>query len=95
MSHYTVNYAKTPLAKKREKALNDTCEFLGQTRFDALLAYITEAYPKPTSTAAIGVRNSLGMFAGVEGYPVVAILATLWNLEDHEVINLFNTDTEN
>ena len=91
---HEINYSSLPAEEKRQTALNDLREWLGDEPFRIIAAEIQQM-PK-TKEAARSASFQLEMFAGVSGYPVAAWIASLWNLTDDEVVDmlLLKAETE-
>ena len=87
-----IDYGTTPdLAEKRQRALNDMTDWFGKVETMPNLMREVAELPH-TYEAAYAIRWQLGMFAGVQGYPVIALLAECWNMTDDEVVELFEAN---
>ena len=88
MSH-EINYSKLTGAEKREKALKDLADWFNKPEtMEQLKNEIAQM--EPCSYAAKSLRWQFAMFAGVQGYPVVALLGATWNLTDEQVYELLD-----
>lgn len=85
MAH-EIDYGKLPDAEKRARALNDLRGWAPSVDWDKAFAEI--AAFAPTKENAQSVEWQFGMFLGVSGYPITAILGACWNLSDDEILEL-------
>jgi hypothetical protein len=84
----TIDYGVLTGAQKREKALGDLAGWLNcDDNLEQFKREIGEMLPTPEN--AHTVRMQLAFFAGVSGYPVVALLGESWQLSDESVWALF------
>ncbi len=72
--HYTRDFSTLDGQEKIDAALNATREYLGDAQFTKIIDALA-TYPKP-DLERFAMMMSL---AGVQGYPVEAIYATVWN----------------
>ena len=72
--HYTKDFSTLDGQAKIDAALNATREYLGDAQFTKIMGALA-TYPKP-DLEHFAIMMS---FAGVQGYPVKAIYATVWN----------------
>lgn len=85
---HEINYTALTGAEKRNKALNDVASWLNND--DKLEQVKQEIASMPhTYETARSIRWQLAMFAGIQGYPVVALLAECWEESDDEILLLF------
>lgn len=83
-----INYSSLTGAEKRKKALADMAGWLGK---DKLVALKAEIATMPQEYAYLkGLEFQFAMFAGVSGYPVIALLAEAWDKTDEEILQMLD-----
>ena len=76
MSHYTRNYAEFKTREEKDRqAILDIQEYVGRTSqaWEIILVECGKAEALGTAEAFQSINMALGMFVGVEGYPVHAL----------------------
>ena len=83
---YEIDYGNLPANEKRQRALDDLRNWSSCVEWDNVFRDISEM--SPTKENARSVEWQFGMFLGVSGYPIVAMLGDCWNLSDDEVADM-------
>lgn len=86
MAH-EIDYGNLPANEKRQRALDDMSSWINNPDKLAQIKQKIAALPH-TAESAKSMRFQFAVFAGVQGYPVVALLGESWNMTDDEVILL-------
>ena len=85
--NYTINYEGLSGKEKQEKACLDIASFLGNPDvYEKLREDI--ASRERTWENFKGIKFELRMFAGIEGYPVIGMVASIWEMSDEELLSL-------
>ena len=74
MTHYDVDYTSLEGDAKRDAALQDIRDYLGDERYQVVCDRLREL-PKPMT---LDVLSLTLMMTGVQGYPVQALRETIW-----------------
>lgn len=82
----TINYADLSGKEKQGKACLDIAEYLGYTTYEKLREDIASS--ERTWENFKGIKFALAMFAGIEGYPVIGMVALIWEMSDEELLSL-------
>ena len=87
---HEIDYSATTTtpAEKRKRALDDIADWFGKRETMPNLMDEIRGLPHTYETAR-SIRWQLAMFAGIQGYPVVALLAECWEESDDEILLLF------
>ena len=82
-----INYAHLFGKEKQGQACLDVASYLGNpTAYERLREDIANS--ERTWEMFKGIQFGLAMFAGIEGYPVVGMVALLWEMTDDELLAL-------
>ena len=82
-----INYSELSGKEKQEKACLDIASYLGNP-------YVYERIRKDIASmertwkSFIRIEFALSMFSGIEGYPVVGMVALIWEMSDEELLSL-------
>ena len=71
--HYLTKYSGNDTAEDRAKAVQDINDYLGDEQFHRVVAGL-KTHDKPDLEYFHGVAS----FAGIEGYPVIALYHFIW-----------------
>ena len=83
----TINYADLSGKEKQGKACLDIASYLGNPDvYERLRKDIANS--ERTWENFKGIQFALAMFAGIEGYPVVGMVALIWEMSDEELLSL-------
>lgn len=85
MAH-EIDYGNLPANEKRQRALDDLRNWSSCVEWDNVFRDIS-ALPHDKENAR-SIEWQFGMFLGVSGYPIVAMLGDCWNLSDDEVADM-------
>ena len=86
----TINYSVLSGKEKQEKACLDIENHLGNPdAYERIRKDI--ASMERTWKSFIRIEFALSMFSGIEGYPVVGMVALIWGMSDEELLSL-NTE---
>lgn len=73
MTHYDIDYSGLTPQAKYEKAIHDIKDYMGEERYNKVVGLYKEI--RPISLEVFRLQMS---FAGVQGYPVVAMYDEIW-----------------
>ena len=91
MAH-EIDYGNLSANEKRQRALDDLRNWSSCVEWDNVFRDISAL--SPTKENARSVEWQFGMFLGVSGYPIVAMLADCWNMSDDEVIEMLKREPQ-
>lgn len=87
---HEINYSNLTGVEKRQAALRDVRAWSDCVNWDNIFAEISGL--PPTRESARSISFQFGMFLGISGYPVTAVLGQCWNLTDDEVIEMLRRE---
>ncbi len=73
MTHYDIDYSNLTPQAKHDKAIADIIDYMGEERYHKVIDLYRQHPPIPLE--AFHLQMS---FAGVQGYPVVAMYDVCW-----------------
>jgi len=73
MSHYNITYDTNNIAESDKKALDDIRNYLGKKKANDIFKAVEK---DTTLQSAQQIRNLFAFIAGIQGYPVEAMLRT-------------------
>ncbi len=73
MTHYDVDYSKLTPQAKYNKAIADIKDYMGEERYNKVIGLFKQMQPIPLEKFHLQMS-----FAGVQGYPVVAMYDEIW-----------------
>ena len=83
----TINYADLSGKEKQEKAYLDIASYLGNPDvYERLRKDIASS--ERTWKSFRHIEFCMGMFVGIEGYPVIGMVALIWEMSDEELLSL-------
>ena len=82
----TINYSELSGKEKQNQACSDVESYLGNTVYERLRKDIASS--ERTWENFKGIQFALDMFAGIEGYPVIGMVALIWEMSDEELLSL-------
>ena len=82
-----INYEHLTGKEKQGKACLDIASYLGNPEvYERLRQDIANS--ERSWEMFQGIKFALAMFAGIEGYPVIGMVALIWGMSDEELLSL-------
>lgn len=73
MTHYDVDYSNLTPQAKFNRAISDIKDYMGEEHYNKVVSLFKQEQPPP-----LEVFHMHMSFAGVQGYPVVALYDEIW-----------------